>query len=184
MASVPHIDGGWQSLPPPDASERFIPILTPKVGLPVNALIVGSSALGTYVHWVPNERQHGSGRTVPHTTPDDTCPICVERNQRPRWHGYLAAWQPRLFRYCIIDCTVHCVQSCPDLSPASGLDLRGMSVLLKRVGTSNNSPVIAELDKRTWPVDKIPADFDVYASLLRVWGLTDTRNLRLDDLRS
>jgi len=182
MTSRPATTNVSFSVPPPDASDRYVPILSPQPGIPSRFLILGHAVLGCLVHWVSDERMKGGGRTVPHTTPDDTCPVCVSRNQKPRWHGYLACWWEHSSRYVLADLTVHAVQTCPSLVPASGLDLRGMSLLLRRIGKSRNSPVSAELVQAKRDEKTLAADFDVSAALMRLWGETSARNWRIDDL--
>lgn len=169
--------------PMPDPSRRYIPVVSPKPSAPLRMIVLGTSAIGCYVHWVPDLAKSGKGRTVPHTTPDDTCEVCVTRDQLPRWHAYLACWMDNPGRYVLADLTVYAIQTCPQLVPASGVVLRGRNLLLKRIGRNNNSPVAAELSDVTHPSDSLPVEFDVAAALARLWGVTNLRNSRLEDLK-
>lgn len=157
--------------PLPDPSSRWIHIITPQVGVPTRLCILGRKAVPVLTHWLTDTKSGKGGRTVPHTTPDDTCPMCVATGQIPRWHAYLACWWAHSARYCLADLTLHAVQSCPDLSPKSGYDLRGMTICLRRIGTTNKSPVKAELEGLRVPDAKLPAEFDVRAALERLWGV-------------
>lgn len=161
-------------VPTPPASDRWVPILTPWPSRPVKALILSTRAVGVLVHWEKSPAMVGSGRTVPHTVPDDMCPLCVELNQRPRWHGYLAAWIRDPGRYAILDITVHAVHTCPSLNPTSAINLRGRELLLKRTGKAANSPVSAELSDPVKLTAELPLSFDVTQSLMRLWGYKST----------
>jgi hypothetical protein len=156
--------------------------MTPQVGVPLRLLALANAPLGVYVHWLQNPKQRGGGRTVPHTTPDDTCPICVEQNQRPRWHGYLACWWEHSSRFVVADLSLHAVQSCPELVPSHPFPLRGCYVTLSRIGKSNNSPVKATVMRSTIAPTDLPEPFDVRAALMRMWGLSPSEHLREDDL--
>jgi hypothetical protein len=57
-----------------------------------------------------------------------------------------------------------------------------MSLLLRRIGKSRNSPVSAELVQAKRDEKTLAADFDVSAALMRLWGETSARNWRIDDL--
>lgn len=166
---------------PPDPSGRYVPIINPRVGHPLRLGVLGHTAVGVFTHWVSNAKMQGGGRTVPHTLPDDTCPHCVELNQRPRWHGYLACWQKAFRRFVIADLSLYAVQTCPELAPSAGVDLRGMELILARDGTSFNSRVRATLSRCEIDPAKIQPSFDVRASLLRVWGLRSDERWRESD---
>lgn len=171
----------WDS-DPPDSSKRHMHVCTPRPSVPVYAMSVAPAAIGCYVHWFLDPAMKGKGRTVPHIDPIDRCYCCTVQNQKPRWHGYLAAWHPRWYRHVILDISLNAAQSCPALIPSNNVDLTGCMVLLKRIGTSPNSPVIAEVEPRRIDLDKLPATFDIKRSLCRLWGCHDDGGWRLDDL--
>lgn len=168
----------------PDPTSRYIYILTPKPGSPLLLVALGHRAVSVLTHWYADDKLQGGGRTVPHTRPDDTCPICVERGQRPRWHAYLACWSVRTSRYCLADITTHAAQTCPSLDPASGVDLRGYGLTLSRIGRSSNSPVKAVLDEVKQPERNLPAAFEVVPALMRLWGMTSSEFWRTDGKRA
>lgn len=167
---------------PPDASSRHMHVMCPKPSMPVQAMAVAYSAIGTYVHWFLDPSMKGKGRTVPHTDPPEKCYCCTVQGQKPRWHGYLAAWYVRQSRHVILDISLNAAQSCPALVPSNNFDLRGCMVTLKRIGKSPNSPVVAEVEPRRVELDKVPGSFDVIRSLMRLWGVREDGSWRLDDL--
>jgi hypothetical protein len=164
----------------PDPAMRYIPLIMPQPGVPLRAVVLGKKAISCLVHWQRDDRVKGGGRTVPHTIPDDTCPHCVVGNQRPRWHAYLAAWMAHTSRYVIVDISVHAAQSCTPLDPRSGVNLRGLEILLRRIGTSRNSPVVAELGTRRIDESALAAEFDIPTALMRLWGVNTAGDWRTD----
>jgi hypothetical protein len=165
--------------PLPDPGSRWIYINSPGVADPRAMICLGHQGTSCLTHWLSDDRLKGGGRTVPHTVPDDTCPLCVERNQRPRWHCYIACWSLKTSRYCLADVTTHAAQVCRALDPASGVDLRGRTLTLSRIGRSSNSPVKAELSEDRVPEEKCPAAFEVVPALTRLWGCHDSHYWRM-----
>lgn len=157
-------------LPPPDTS--YVRIVTPLVGVPCRMLIVGRIAVSVLTHWLPDDKMKGGGRTVPHQVPDDTCPHCVERNQKPRYHAYLACWWRDTGRFYLADLSMSAIHSCPNLDPESGFNLRGLTLIMRRSGVSRNSPVVADLDGPRIGDAVCKPDFEVVPVLRRLWGLS------------
>jgi hypothetical protein len=177
----PPINGVEFGTPVPQPGDRWIPVVQPRAKAPITVRVLSSKVLSTMVHWVPNALKPGSGHSAPHTKPDDTCPLCIEMGQVPRWHGYLGAWHHSTSRVVIVDLSVHAIHACSALDPARGHDLRGLELRLYRAGAGNNSKMMAELSKLTYKDDELPDAPDVAKCLARLWGLNNHGMLRFGD---
>lgn len=163
----------------PKPNTSYVRIVSPHVGVPLRLRIVGQIAVPVLTHWLPDYDSPKKGQTVPHQVPDDTCPICIGLDQRPRYHAYLACWWSHTGLYYLADLTVSAVLSETRLNPDSGMNLRGLGLVLRRNGTSPKSPVSAELEGPRKPDEDIPPDFDVVQVLKRLWGIGDGEKWRI-----
>lgn len=157
----PTIENVRWNVPPPVDRPRYIPILSPKVGVPASALIVTSHLVGVETHFLSN-------RTKPCIGADNGCEGC-KAQLSTRWKGYLGAWHPGFSRYVIVEVTAQAACDNHALLMDEERNLRGMTVVLHRRGKNRNAPVSAEFHPKRQPDDKVPAAFDVRKALLRIW---------------
>jgi hypothetical protein len=182
MRVPPSAEGVSFGAPIPDPSSRWIYIVSPKPGSPVRLTMLAKEGVSVLTHWHSDLSLSGKGRTVPHTTPDDSCPYCIEANQMPRWHTYIPCWWPASSRFVLADVTVYAAQRCPELVPGSGKNLRGSGLLLQRIGKNGNSPIRAEIERGTMTAEQLPPTFDPVAALMRLWGCSSAKYWRVGRL--
>jgi hypothetical protein len=177
MGIPPSVVSFDADFPPPNPD--FVRIVSPRVGVPLRLVIVGQIAVPVLTHWLPDYNSPKKGQTVPHQVPDDTCPLCINLNQRPRYHAYLGCWWSHTGRYYLADLTVSAILSEPRLNPDSDMNLRGLTLVLRRNGTSSQSPVAAELLGPRKATEDIPPDIDAVEVLKRLWGISDGQKWRI-----
>jgi len=158
----PRFDRTFGDMPPPPPSRQFFPILSPKPGQEVKAIITANRPLSVWKHFVEK-------CSYPCTRAAD-CPYCKARHS-PRWMSYVSGLSIITGKAVLIELTAHAYHSCPALKSPETM-LRGKVITLARRGRAANSPVIAKIEEatgtvRTW---KLPQPFDVKSSLLRMWG--------------
>ena len=147
---------------PPAVEESFIPILSPRPGGSVKAISLSSWIRGVWTHYAAE-------RTFPCTAPPEECLGCRAKLAR-RWKGYLAGLEPPRGRIVLVELTKLSVARAAILLESVG-DLRGQLVTLRRNGRNRNAPVTLEVRHYCLPNDNtLPAEFDVKAALLRIWG--------------
>jgi hypothetical protein len=154
-APIPSDDGPW------------VPILSPRPGSSVTALIVCPALVSVLTHWIDS-------RTQPCTGPEARCEGC-RRMLRQTWKGYLGGWDCYRGRYALIELT----RMAADHSRVQldgDNDLTGWWVRLARSGYKPNSAVEASFSLMPFSSnarrpDPLPAPFDVRLALLRVWRL-------------
>lgn len=157
----PRID---QVRPPTSDNVSYIPVVSPKPGVIVRAVLLGGYTFSCNTHWIDN-------RTIPHVEPAEICQGCLGQ-RRKRWKGYLAGWLPGPSRKCIIEVTAEAARNCPALFDGAQ-DLRGHVLAMSRIGKAANAPVKAELTcpPRGAPATNLPKPFNLAAALYRLWGL-------------
>lgn len=148
----------WDA-PLPKREDAMIPILSPRAGECVRAIILSDRFLSVPVHYV-------CGRTQPCLRIKSLCEGCRRKISR-KWKGYAAGVDFSNRRLCLIEITPNAVRSCPQLLDSS--DLRGWVVSLMRQGTSSCGKVDAALTDWRKRVNHLPEAFDVQAILLKIW---------------
>jgi hypothetical protein len=155
----------------PKVEDRWIAILNPKPGRPITGTIITERPLWVLTHWVNPTGIPKDGRTRPHLGTDDTCPLCLSLDQKPRWVGYIGVWLVNPARYVMFQLSLHSAQTCPPLEPDATLDLRGRSIVIKRVGAAANSPVMAQLGTDPTALELLPPELNMRPALLRLWDV-------------
>lgn len=161
--------------PPPTPAEPLIPILSPKPGAAVHAIVTSYELLGVTTHFLHR-------RTKPCLNDEARCEGCLSGLPK-RWKGYLAAELPPGGHKVLIEITYDGYRTCKELQ-APGVALHGRRIDLRRMGSSKQAKVKVELD--TSNVAKLCGEpFDVKAALLRIWfgerpGRTDAKNKRFE----
>lgn len=164
----------WVAAPPIDRP-RYIPILSPKVGVPCAALVVSPGLVGVNTHFMNN-------RTQPCTGAANGCFGC-KAGLSARWKGYLGCWHPGFSRYILAELTAQAASDCHALLGDGSANLRGMEVIMHRRGKARNGPVQAEFRPGRIEAAKVPAPFDVKKALMRIWERrVDDRKDPLPDL--
>lgn len=166
----------------PAPLQRWVHIAIPKVGKPVQAVLVGEALVGVWTHWWSPDRTV-QPHSIPCVLPRESCDLCAMPRHQARWTGYVAAWQQRpIQRYCLVQVTPHAVWSCPELVRPHLGTLRGLAITLRRDGRCPNSAVVAELSHSPIAAESLPDPIDVREALLRLWGYTSPLGLAWDDL--
>lgn len=135
----------------------------PKVGAPVNCLVLSDTMTQVIVHFPPE-----TGRSTPCLRPDADCPHCDD-GLYPVWQGWLAGCSVLSLRQYMVLVTEQAALGCPELLHDK-VSLRGGRLKLERTGPAHNSPVKATFQ----PLDagpRLPPAFDVQARLRRMWNL-------------
>jgi hypothetical protein len=158
---------------PPADETKYIPIVSPKPGANVHAVLLGMRFRGVYTHFFQN-------RTKACLYPTSECEGCRQMLVR-RWKAYCPAFMPAAGRMVIVEVTKDAVLHNRVLTTPSR-SLRGARITVSRMGTARNGPVRAELDFRARN-GELPEPFNLGDALCRVWGLLPQvgRVLALDD---
>jgi len=143
-------------IPPEDRNGEHIPLLSPKLGRPIQALVVNSQMACLFVHFLEERR-----RSVPCLGKTSGCKFCGKAPLR--WKGYLGCAANVTGRKIIVEVTAEVVRKNPILINLS-TDLRGYTIRLERKGSRPNSPVDCVL---TPPAKKLikPGPFDLETAL-------------------
>ncbi|HEX4614115.1 MAG TPA: hypothetical protein VH092_38385 [Urbifossiella sp.] len=121
---------------PPRVQHR-IKVRWPRSVAGFSGLILNRRAVQMLVHNI-------DGRTLPHFTPREKCEGCV-RKMRQSIKGYLGCFDTASKIPFIAMYTEHTIGGEPRLDIASGVDLRGLTLRLKKAGEEQTSSVIGEL---------------------------------------
>jgi hypothetical protein len=156
-----HHSVAWSDFPEARLKKMaFVPVVSPKVGVPLQALIVGREVLGVQTHYIGR-------RTFPCLGTPHLCEGCIQLIRR-RWKGFLGIWVSGWSRYAIADITINAVRTCPDLVK-KGFRLQGKTLRLERIGKKVNGPVTAELGSLPFPDDQVHKDFELKPHLYQMW---------------
>lgn len=155
--SAPRVPMGAE---PPPQPPKFVPVLSPKPGRPVRAVVLSCDWVGVNVHWF-------DGRNRPcQLAPGQECPYCV-LGSVPRWKGYLAILIASRGRQALAELTGECLASCPALRADRG-QFRGRQLTLRRTAASPRSAVHAELTVGAVQ-GPLPPPTDIAEALMRLW---------------
>lgn len=133
-----------------------------KNGQTVDALILSQQIHGASTHFI--------GRTIRCTAMEGDCLACRQRKPR-RWTGYLAAYDCRRHRLCLLEVTNSTAAELETRSEPYAT-MRNIWVRLKRKNGQSNGKVDVENLEMLKPEDakKTPPAFDVAAALEKLWG--------------
>lgn len=148
---------------PGGGQQRWWKIAAPKGSIPMSAVLLNSGYVGCWTHW--------DGRQLPcEMTPE--CALC-RKGLPNRWGAYIAsvvqegsAWVEKVL--ALTEGAAR--QLLPQESHDDGL--RGLVITLKRDGSKPNAPIKVKFHNRA-ELDKIPKGFDVWDSLMRMWGVNE-----------
>lgn len=149
----------WRSEPLPEEAITY-PIWTPTVAERVEAVILSSEVVVVPTHYL-------DGRTQPHLRDPTLCDGCV-LGKPIRSKGYLAAMDPRDGRQYLLEIPSQSLSDATDLRSRAG-QLRGVSILLTRIGPRENSKVHVQLGITPLGIENLPPEFDVQAALIHIW---------------
>lgn len=149
---------------PPDISEIWVPILSPKPGCAVRGVVISEYLAGVWTHYV-------EGRTEPHLEGPAGCPGC-ELKRAKRWKGYYAIEQAQSGRIGLVEITAWALANCQPLNEQPYRTVRGWLIDVSRpAGKANGrvSCLIQPPPYRRSP-EPIPDPIDVPAALVRIWS--------------
>lgn len=152
--------------PPPNGRTRGIPILAPKVGEPVEALILSDKVQPSWSHF--RERV-----SYPCPRNTDVCPFNHGKNP-PRWKGYLCGFDLKKRRRCLIELTSAAYSNTDTLRNKDG-QLRGLVIRLARKDEFKESQVLATIRECRGTERELlkKKEWDLRACLLSMWGKLD-----------
>lgn len=160
----------WSPIPPNADDQVAYRIRRTQVGKPQSMIVLSHGFIGTATHFY-------NGRTC--KCDPNGCRACAAGNN-PRWHGFLAVFNPINFQISILEVpksTVHQVLHYRhDLT-----SFRGDTLTVERVPNKPNGRVHASLKPTTVQIDHLPPAPDVAACLERMWDHTQPTSKRSND---
>lgn len=154
----------------PKRGPRFIPVLSPKGGSKVVAVITSETWKGVYTHYYEQ-------RTRPCTGSEIDCEGCYRKLAR-RWKAYLCGVLPLTGSPVVVELTQGAMESCPGFIE-KGKNYRGQKITLWRRNAAKNAPVHCRLEglETNHP---IPSPFDLMEALCQIWGLRHDQPVNVD----
>lgn len=159
-------DVDWVETVEPAPVPSYIPVCSPKAGCGgLGGVLLSPCFVVVNTHWV-------NSRTAPHLKDPQLCDGC-RAGRAVRQKGY-AAFLTMNHKIAILEVTQEVLRGQPRLA-LPDMQLRGRRFSARRLGENRNSRVEFRLEpdgagKRT-NAALLPADIDVRAVLLRVWGM-------------
>lgn len=142
------------------AAGKFIPICRAKPGAKVVGVVLNPAVLGLQCHYLDRRTFQCRARGGP-------CIGCNEGN-RKRWQGYLPFLMPQAGRVGLAEITGQAAKDCPTFQQV-GISLRGLWIVLERLGTSPRARVRCTFE--AWnPTFDLPPPINTARALERVWG--------------
>lgn len=132
---------------PPKGSERTFPVIYPKVGAPLDLVILDERIYGVWVHWGCDE-----GETQPRTRiccREEGCTRCGK--QKERWQGYAGVLQMSSpCQLAIAQITAEAAL-CLLTHAQTFAGIRGQRFIFERGGGRTNGPVRIKLSSLAAP---------------------------------
>jgi hypothetical protein len=157
----------WTDRPPQqDPSLPYRITRTPATSK-LRAVILSTQMIGCPTHY-------DGRRTVP--CEGNQCKLC-EAGYAARWHGYVAVWDPAEDERLVLELPAGPAQALADHHDRFHT-LRGFDLVAWRPRQKANARIAITLGQVQRPSPAIPAEPDLHTILLRIWGLTPSRNGR------
>lgn len=163
------------AVPAPEDTTPWVPIISPKAGGAMErAMIVCPHVVAVDTHYLRN-------RTKPCLGMANGCEGC-SFNLPKRWKGYLGCWSVHMSRYVLGELTKAASTDLRPLINDRAKSLRGLELIMWRVGAHKNAPVKARIDPLPFGKKiELPEPFDIRLALLKIWERNTDKGVKYEN---